>query len=228
MTKDILQLVTEKEEQANRNRRRGMIICPGAIGDCLLALPLADFVRNSLNLGGIDFVGNTEYIDFYPGRTCIDSIKSAESIEFHRLFADSRDFTLADPDPLITSFSRYECIISFMGADNANFESNLIFTVSCSHPADITMLPLFNKGEKNSHISEFYIQTFAAQNGIDPARIGFDRKRTLLKAHKSDVEHGSVILENLEIEPDDKLANAYRDAYENWKKVLNHELHTQP
>ena len=185
MAKDILQLVTEKEVQANRNLRRGMIICPGALGDCLLTLPLAEFVKKSLNLGGVDFIGHTEYIDFYPGRTCIDSIKSVESIEFHRLFADSADFALEDHDRLIGSFSRYECIVSFMGADNDNFESNLIFTINCSHPAHVTMMPLATDDKAGGHISKFYMRKFAAENALEPQQAVLGPAVTLLKPHKN-------------------------------------------
>lgn len=205
MAKDILQLVSEKEAQACRNLRRGIIICPGALGDCLLTLPLAEYIRKSQDLGGVDFVGHTEYIDFYPGRTCIDTIKSVESIEFHRLFADSVDFSLEDYDRLIGAFSRYECIVSFMGADNANFEDNLIFTVNCSHPAHVTMMPLASDDETGAHISEFYMRKFAAENSLDPEQAAYDSTAPLLKPHKSDVEHGSEILESRDIEPDDKL-----------------------
>jgi hypothetical protein len=43
MAKDILKLVEEKEAESERTRRRGVIISPGAIGDCLLMLPLAKY-----------------------------------------------------------------------------------------------------------------------------------------------------------------------------------------
>lgn len=198
-------MVQEQEEQACRNIRRGVIICPGAIGDCLLTLPLANHVKSLLGLGGIDFIGHTEYIDYFPGRTCIDGIKSIESIEFHRLFADRNEFVVEDGDRLISSFSRYESIISFMGDEDCNFESNLIYTVNCSHPAAITMLPLKCNGEFRGHISEFYIRKFVEENGLDTEQSVVDTALPLLKAHKSDLEQGRIVLEGLGIDPDDKL-----------------------
>ncbi len=203
MAKDILQLVREKDEQACCDIRRGVIICPGAVGDCLLTLPLASFIKRSLGLGGIDFIGHTEYIDFYPGRSCIDRIKSVDSIEFHRLFAGQGEFVVEDGDRLINSFLGYECIVSFMGTDDANFERNLIFTVNCSHPADVTMLPM--TGEFGGHISEFYIRKFAEEHGLDVDGIGYDSEQPLLKAHKGDVENGGRLLREAGVDPDGKL-----------------------
>lgn len=203
MAKDILQLVIEKEEQACRDIRRGVIICPGAVGDCLLTLPLAEFIKKSLGLGGIDFIGHTEYIDFYPGRSCIDSVRSVDSIEFNRLFAEQGDFAVEDGDRLISSFSSYECIVSFLGTDDANFESNLIYTVSCSHPAEVTMLPM--KGEFDGHISEFYIRKFIEENGLDGDGFVFDSAVTQLKAHPSDIANGKRLLVEAGVDPDEKL-----------------------
>ncbi|MBE0535082.1 MAG: glycosyltransferase family 9 protein [Phycisphaerae bacterium] len=206
MTKDILQMVREEEEQANRNRRRACIICPGAIGDCLLTLPLASLVRSAFDLGGIDFIGRTEYIDFYPGRTCIDTIKSLESIDFHRLFEDHRVFTVEDHDRLIGSFAAYEHIISFMGAGDVNFETNFIFTLNCSHPAEVTLLPLASSGESDGHVSEFYIRAYLQENQVPSTPPVFDAAACSLRAHAGDAQEGRRFLEALEINPDDHLA----------------------
>ncbi len=203
VAKDILQLVREKEEEASRNLRRGLIICPGGVGDCLLTLPLAGFIKRTCGLGGVDFIGHAEYIDFYPGRTCIDSVKSIESIDFHRLFADRQHFTVEDHDRLIASFARYECIVSFLGDGDANFETNLIFTVNCSHPVAITMLPLTAEGEFSGHISSFYIRRFALENGLPAQDLPFDPDKLLLTPHLADIENGSRMLAAAGVNPDE-------------------------
>ncbi|RKY07556.1 MAG: hypothetical protein DRP66_06450 [Planctomycetota bacterium] len=205
VVKDILQLVSKQDDEACRNLRRGVIICPGGIGDCLLTLPLAGFLKQSCALGGVDFIGHTEYIGFYPGRTCIDSIKSIESIEFHRLFAAQEQFTVEDNDRLIASFARYECIVSFLGAGDANFEPNLIFTVNCSHPADITLLPLAAEAEFSGHISRFYIDRFARENSIAAEESAFGPDKALLTPHAGDVENGAKLLAAAGVNPDETL-----------------------
>lgn len=67
---------------------------PGAIGDCILTLSLAEFMKDCLQLGGIDILGHTEYIGILPGRTCIDSVRSMDSMNLHRLFVETSVFDL--------------------------------------------------------------------------------------------------------------------------------------
>ena len=127
MAKDIIKLVEEKEAQARKNQRRGVIISPAAIGDCVLMLPLAEYMKKTLQLGFIDFIGHTQYIDYFPGRTTVDTIRSIDSIQLHRLFSDSSEFTIEDRDPLSGYFVGYEWIASFIGHGDDNFEDNLLF-----------------------------------------------------------------------------------------------------
>ena len=206
MAQDIIELVNEKEAQSRRGLRRGVIITPGAVGDCLLMLPLAGFMKEALQLGGIDFIGHTEYIDFYPGRTCVDSIRSIDSIDFHRLFTDVKDFEVEDGDALITAFLRYEWIASFLGAGDGNFEHNLIYTVHCHHSAEVTMLPLAAKGRFGGHISEFYIREFLNDNCLWMAPPEFSTNDVLVQPTQADIYHGKKILESKDISPGRKLA----------------------
>ena len=98
MEKDIIELVKGAEEKACRDSRTGVIISPGAMGDCLLMLPLAKFMKQILQLGGIDFIGHTDYIEFYPGRTVVDGIRSIDSVDFYRLFTKPNDFIVEDSE----------------------------------------------------------------------------------------------------------------------------------
>jgi len=45
---DILDLLREKGAEAARKAQRGVILQPGAIGDCILMLPLAAFMKETL------------------------------------------------------------------------------------------------------------------------------------------------------------------------------------
>jgi ADP-heptose:LPS heptosyltransferase len=95
---DILNLLKEKGAQMARLAQRGVILQPGAIGDCILTLPLAEFMKDSLQLGGIDIIGHAEYIGILPGRTCVDSVRSMESMNLHRMFVKAKSFDLTDGD----------------------------------------------------------------------------------------------------------------------------------
>ena len=194
MAKDFLELVNEKEAEACRALARGVIISPGAIGDCILMLPLAELMKQSLGLGSVDFIGHTDYIDFYPGRTCVGSVRSIDLIELHRLFAETKEFKVDDRDSLIGAFAGYECIVSFMGEMDSSFESNLIFTVNCSHSAEITILPLSPPAGFSGHISEFYIHKFVENNILPSEPIKFDFDDTLIKASQADIDCGRDLL----------------------------------
>jgi len=200
--KDIIKLLEEKESQARCRLRRAVIISPGAVGDCLLMLPLAEFMKKSLDLGGIDFIGHTEYIDFYPARSCIDGIRSLDSIDFHRLFTDAADFKIEDSDSLIHAFSGYQLIVSFLGANNSNFEDNLVFTVNCSHSAEIIILPFKPEPDFCGHISRFYIEKFIASNPLYPQKAAFDPNDTLIHPIPTDFDAGRELLKSAGIDPD--------------------------
>ena len=201
MAQDIFQLVREKEAQFRQRLRRGVIITPGAVGDCLLMLPLAKFMKESLQLGGIDFIGHTEYIDFYPGRTCVDGIRSIDSIEFHRLFANAKDFDVEDGDVLISAFARYEWVASFLGAGDGNFETNLIYTVNCHHAAEIATLPLTVEREFTGHIGKFYIREFINANTLWAAPPEFSTNDVLVQPRQADICCGQSLLQSQGIDP---------------------------
>jgi hypothetical protein len=201
MSQDIIELVKDKEAQSRRSLRRGVIITPGAVGDCLLMLPLAKFMKEVCRLDGIEFIGHTEYIDFYPGRTCVDCIRSIDSIDFHRLFADAGDFDVEDPDALIAAFDRYAWIVSFLGEGNQNFEHNLIYTVHCSHSAEVTTLPLAAGWQFRGHISQFYIRRFNASNTLWVAPPGFSANERLIHPTRADICSGQSLLQAHGVDP---------------------------
>ncbi len=199
-----------------RDGNRGVIISPGALGDGLLMLPLAKFMKESLPLGRMDFIGHADYLHFYPGRTCIDRVRSIDSIEFHRLFVSEHQFELADKDRLIHSFSQYQWIVSFLGAGNRDFEDNLIFTVNCGHSAEIIMLPLMPDADFDGHISEFYIRKFLAvtdqshqetrQAGRWPHESLLNETQASIVPTADDIDEGRVLLDTLGIAGTEKLA----------------------
>ena len=53
---DILDLLRAESIEAERKAQRALIIQPGAIGDSILILPLAAFIKEALKLGVIHLV----------------------------------------------------------------------------------------------------------------------------------------------------------------------------
>jgi heptosyltransferase-3 len=199
---NILNLLKEKGAETAREALRGIILQPGAIGDCVLTLPLAEFMKDCLGLGGVDILGHTEYIGIFPGRTCVDGIQSIDSVDLHRLFAETNTFDLVDGDALINTFADYAWIVTFLGEPDSNFEQNLIFTANCSRSAEVITLSMkpstYGAGEKSStHITDFYIQQFISQSGLSLEPRLVCKTKSLIKATKADINRGRELLEEI-------------------------------
>jgi len=202
---DILNLLREKGAQAAREAQRGIILQPGAIGDCILSLPLAQFMKDCLRLGGVDILGHTEYIGILPGRTCIDGIRSIDSADLHRLFVEPETFDLADRDPLINVFADYAWIVTFLGGPNSNFEQNLIFTANCSHSAEVITLLMKPPEGLGGHLTEFYTRQFVEQSGLSLEHWAVGSEDILIKATEADRNTGKELLQEIDYDFSRKL-----------------------
>ncbi|MGA1979341.1 MAG: glycosyltransferase family 9 protein [Sedimentisphaerales bacterium] len=195
---NILNLLKEKGAEAARRALRGVILQPGAIGDCVLALPLAEFMKDCLGLGGVDILGHTEYIGILPGRTCVDGIRSIDSVDLHRLFVETDTFDLVDGDALINVFGDYAWIVTFLGEPDSNFEQNLIFTANCSRSTEVITLSIKPSEKLSAHITDFYIQQFIAQSGLSLEPRPVQKAKSLIKATRADINRGRELLEETE------------------------------
>jgi ADP-heptose:LPS heptosyltransferase len=202
---DILNLLQESVDQLSRQTQRAIILQPGALGDCILTLPLANFLKQTLQLGSIDILGHSQCIGILPGRTCIDSVRSIDSTDLHRLFVAPNDLDLADRDPLINLFADYAWIVTFLGESNGNFEQNLIFTANCSHSAEVITLPLKPPEDFRQHLVEFYAQQFINQSGLSLELTAPQPPTTLIRATNADKCTGRQLLEEANADPAKKL-----------------------
>ena len=190
---NIIDKLREKLAIASQQGQRGVILQPGAIGDCILTLPLAELMKETVCPGGVDIIGHTEYLGFLPGRSCVDSVKSLDSMSLHRLFEDENGFELADADPLIMAFAGYPWIASFLGEPGSNFEKNLIFTVNCSHSAEVITLAMKPADEHKIHISDFYRKQFVEQ-GLSTEEHDSTISMPMIKPTQADKLRGMEIM----------------------------------
>jgi heptosyltransferase-2 len=174
--------------------QRGVILQPGALGDCILTLPLAMLMKETVCSGGVDIIGRTEYIGILPGRSCIDGVKSMETLGLHRLFVRENEFTLGDPDPLIMTFAEWTWITTFLGQTDSDFERNLIYTANCSHSAEVMMLAMKPPTEFKGHIREFYKQQFIEQSGVSDDQNKRQVGTTMIKPTSADIVRGMEAL----------------------------------
>jgi heptosyltransferase III len=203
---DILSLVQAKDAEVARESQRAVILQPGALGDCILTLPLAQMMKRTLHLGGIDIIGHAEYIDFLPGRSCVDSIRSIDSADLHRLFTEAAGFDLTDRDPLIGMFSDYAWIVSFLGDTNGDFERNLIFTANCSHSAEVFTVALKPPEGLRTHVAAYYLGQFVEHVGMPKSRSKLSAGSKLIRPTRSDSSLGRRWLKQEGLELSGKLA----------------------
>lgn len=172
--------------------KKAAIIHSGAIGDCVLTLPLAVFLKQTLGFHQVDLIGRTEYTSFYPARTAVDRIRSIESVPLHRLFESPNDFIQQDHTRLIHAFCEYEHIISFLGTENPAFEENLLFVIHCSHSGELTMLPMAPQDQQ--HAAQFYIHEFIRINPCFEYEISDLTRDIYIRPLPTDMAAGSDIL----------------------------------
>lgn len=202
---DILSILEARGAQMARETQRAVILQPGALGDCILTLPLVKLVKEALNLGGVDLVGHAEYMGILPERTCVDGIRSLDSAELHRLFVEPTRFDPADRDPLIHMFADYSWIITFLGEPGSDFEQNLIFTANCSRSAEVVTLPLKPPQGERRHIAEIYTEHFARQSGLPLEKAQVDRTGVLIRVTEADRNGGVELLEQAGIDVSKRL-----------------------
>jgi hypothetical protein len=56
---DIFKILSAAEAETGRRSNHALIIQPGAIGDCVLTLPAAEFIKKNLNVGTITLRGRS-------------------------------------------------------------------------------------------------------------------------------------------------------------------------
>jgi hypothetical protein len=198
---NIIDKLREMLAIAAQRGTRGAILQPGAIGDCILTLPLAEMMKETVCPGGVDIIGHTEYLGILPGRSCVDAVRSLDSMSLHRLFAGEGDFEVADGDPLIMAFAGYSWIASFLGEPDSHFEKNLIFTVNCSHSAEVMTLAMKPADKHNIHISDFYRKQFVEQSQLLSQEHNSAVGMPLIRPTQADILRGKEILAEKGIMP---------------------------
>ena len=137
--------------------RRALIIHPGALGDCILTLRLAEFLKQKLRINFLEFAGNMDHIKFFVGRTCVDKVTSFEKLETSRLFTEPADFTVEENDRLISNFAGYDWVLSFLGDKNGSFEQNLIYILYHTNSPEVVTLSAKAPQSYKGHICQFHV-----------------------------------------------------------------------
>ncbi|MBN1796216.1 MAG: glycosyltransferase family 9 protein [Sedimentisphaerales bacterium] len=192
-------MLEKNSSEALKRARRCLILQPGAIGDCLLTLPLAHFIKRNLKVGAVDLIARGEYAGFLPGRSCIDSIRTIDSVNMHKLFLACDSFEVEQNDELIDLFAGFCYVVSFMGKADSDFERNLIFTVNCSNSSEVILLEQIPSIFENEHISAGHIKNFILQSGLKTTADNCSFEGQLINVLHSDITAGRDILKSFGI-----------------------------
>ncbi len=180
---------------------KALIIHSGALGDCVLTLKLACFLKEKVGVDIVNFLGPGEYISFMPGRTAIDGIRNIHTSRLERLFQDPKDFEVEEDDPLVRLFGGYNWIISFLGEQGSSFETNLAYLACFTSSPEIVILSAKTEGEK--HISDFHIEELVSLKKPSLEALGVEEpqnckvtRNNFITANLYDVQNGvSLIVE---------------------------------
>ncbi|MCD4831766.1 MAG: glycosyltransferase family 9 protein [Anaerohalosphaeraceae bacterium] len=193
--KDILDLWAQAQARQDRLSTKALIIQPGAIGDCILTLPLAAMMKDKLNVGIVKILGRSSYIDYFLGRSCIDGIGDMDSIDLHRFFVSPDDFHPDESDPLIEAMANYKIIINFLGEPGSDFEQNLAFAANCSNPVEVATFQLKPPAGNDKHITSIYANHLAEIFHLAPSEICQDS--CYLEPMNSDRENSQKLIKSL-------------------------------
>ena len=184
------------------NCKKGVILYSGAIGDCLLTLPLAHYIKQQCRLDILDYIGPTGYLEFYPHRTCIDRVRSIETVPLHHLFEDPKTFMQSEHPRLQAVFEGYEQVITLLGVDDPHFEKNLLFTLHSTHSAELTAIPAKPTADSTRHVSEYYIDYFKQDNLLTET---VSLPETYITPLSNDHHAGADLITEAKLNPDQNL-----------------------
>ncbi|MCK4629703.1 MAG: glycosyltransferase family 9 protein [Sedimentisphaerales bacterium] len=187
------------------NKKCGLIIQPGAVGDGILTLPLARLLRQEWRLDHIDIMGHTEKMGYLQGRSDITRIISIDDVKLHQLFHDSSTFNPLENDSLIDVFRNYELIVSFLSDEKGHFEQNLIYTAMTTHAADVVTIQLIPPGDYVEHAAHFFMEQFISELPHSQVTIYPEvMEGQLIRPRPDDAEKGWSILKAVGVGSDPK------------------------
>ncbi len=186
--------------KSQEKKHKAMIIHPGALGDCILTLHLCNFIKSNMRIDVLDYVGNIDHIALFPGKTVVDKVRSINSIDLARLFADPSKFSPDNETRLVADLAGYDWIFSFMGEKGGNFEKNLISTLYYTTSGDVVTLAAKAPSEYAHHISKFHIddlvnEKFAAIEAFtSPENWKFDFEKPTIVLNDTQKANGKMLL----------------------------------
>ena len=104
-----------------------LLIQPGALGDSLLSLAVADQLLEAFPGLPIEMLGHLDYIRLFAGRSSITAVSDIDTAPLHLLFAQPP----ADLPPALADYlARFSAVINWLGQEGTPFARNLASAVA--------------------------------------------------------------------------------------------------
>ena len=99
-----------------------LLIQPGALGDSILSLHVADQLREAFPGSPIEMLGHLGYIRLFAGRSSIATVSDIDTAPLHTLFTDPP----SDLPPAFADYlHRFSAVITWLGEPDTPFAHNL-------------------------------------------------------------------------------------------------------
>ena len=122
-----LKLAPFSKPLAEHPPRRLLLIQPGALGDSLLTLPIADQLSKTLANPSIEILGHLDYIRLFTSHLAITATADIDTAPLHLLFAD----TLGElPWAFADYLASFDAVVTWLAKPDSFFARNLSAAVA--------------------------------------------------------------------------------------------------
>ena len=112
---------------AERPPHRLLLIQPGALGDSLLTLPIADSLSKAFPQLSIEILGHLDYISLFPRHRAVSSVADIDTAPLHLLFAEPPGEL---PAVFADYLARFDAALTWLGQPHSHFCRNLSAAVA--------------------------------------------------------------------------------------------------
>lgn len=154
-----------KSERAEERGFSLLVIRPGAIGDCLLAMPAIDWLIHRVRHASQDEDMHAEVwvpAPVVPLFCCVERVRSIASTGLDQLGIGD----LAPPEPLVETLCSFDRILSWYGTNRAEFRASA--EAINGHWRFLRALP---PRENRTHAADYFAAQVGAPAGLPPSLV---------------------------------------------------------
>ncbi len=130
-----------------------MLIQPGALGDSLLTLPVADQLSKAFPHLSIEILGHLDYISLFTRHLAITATADIDTAPLHLLFADPP----AELPPAFADYlTRFDSAVTWLGQSDSPFSRNF----SAAIPGPVIFIDRAPPPDYPHHVVHYWLSQF--------------------------------------------------------------------